>query len=74
MGGVQGVPSPRMQGEGPWKALQDLEVQALKDCPAYGVRNVQIVAAGTGEALPGPAPCGRLLPEVWRFITDDLGK
>jgi len=25
----------------------------VKDCPAYGARNVQKVAAGTGEALPG---------------------
>jgi hypothetical protein len=27
------------------------------DSPAYGARNVQIVTAGTGEALPGPGPC-----------------
>ena len=26
----------------------------MKDSPAYGAWNVQIVAAGTGEALPGP--------------------
>ena len=26
----------------------------MMDSSAYGVRNVQIVAAGTGEALPGP--------------------
>jgi hypothetical protein len=37
---------------------EGLEVQALKDFPAYGARNVQIVVAGTGEALPGPATCG----------------
>jgi hypothetical protein len=37
---------------------EDLEVQALKDSPAYGARNVQTVAAGTGETLPGPATCG----------------
>jgi hypothetical protein len=42
---------------------EDLEVQASKDSPAYGARNVQIVAAGTGEALPGPATCGSVLPE-----------
>jgi hypothetical protein len=40
------------------EGAEDLEVQALKDSPAYGARNVQIVAAGTGEALPGPATCG----------------
>jgi hypothetical protein len=32
---------------------EDLEVQASKDSSAYGARNVQTVAAGTGEALPG---------------------
>lgn len=31
---------------------------AVRDPPAYGAWNVQIVAAGTGEALPGPAICG----------------
>jgi hypothetical protein len=40
------------------EGAEDLEVQALKDSPAYGARNVQIVTAGTGEALPGPAACG----------------
>jgi hypothetical protein len=40
------------------EGAEDLKVQALKDSPAYGARNVQIVAAGTGEALPGPATCG----------------
>ena len=40
------------------EGAEDLDVQALKDSPAYGARNVQIVAAGTGEALPGPATCG----------------
>lgn len=42
---------------------EDLEVQASKDSPAYGARNVQTVAAGTGETLPGPATCGQVLPE-----------
>ena len=40
------------------EGAEDLDVQAPKDSPAYGVRNVQIVAAGTGEALPGPVTCG----------------
>jgi hypothetical protein len=40
------------------EGAEDLEVQALKDSPAYGARNVSMVAAGTGEALPGPAICG----------------
>lgn len=39
------------------EGAEDLNVQALKNSPAYGARNVQIVAAGTGEALPGPAIC-----------------
>jgi hypothetical protein len=40
------------------EGVEDLDVQALKDSPAYGARNVQIVTAGTGEALPGPVTCG----------------
>ena len=40
------------------EGAEDLEVQALKDSPAYGARNVSRVAAGTGEALPGPVTCG----------------
>ena len=36
---------------------EDLNVQASKNSPAYGVRNVRIVTAGTGEALPGPVTC-----------------
>jgi hypothetical protein len=55
------------------EGAEDLEVQALKDSPAYGARNVQMVAAGTGEALPGPATCG-VVAGARRSITDDLGK
>jgi hypothetical protein len=57
MGGVQGVPSRRNTVKA-MEDAEDLEVQASKDSPAYGARNVQIVAAGTGETLPGPATCG----------------
>jgi len=39
------------------EGAEDLNVQALKNSPAYGARNAQIVATGTGEALPGPATC-----------------
>jgi hypothetical protein len=39
------------------EAAKNLEA-AVKDSPAYGARNVSIVTAGTGEALPGPAACG----------------
>ena len=53
---------------------EDLNVQASKNSPAYGVRNVRIVAAGTGEALPGPATCGNIVAGGWCPITDDLGK
>jgi hypothetical protein len=56
------------------EGAEDLEVQAPKDSPAYGARNVQIVAAGTGEALLGPATCGAGVAGAWRSITDDLGK
>lgn len=45
------------------EGVEDLEVQTLRDSPAYGARNVQIVAAGTGEALPGPVTCGIVLLE-----------
>jgi len=40
------------------EGAEDLDAQALKNSPAYGARNVRIVAAGTGEALPGPVTCG----------------
>ena len=40
------------------EGAEDLNVQALKNSPAYGARNVRIVAAGTGEVLPGPVTCG----------------
>ena len=30
----------------------------MKNSSAYGARNVSMVAAGTGEALPGPVTCG----------------
>ena len=39
-------------------------MQALKDSPAYGARNVQIVTAGTGEALRDPATCANVLLEL----------
>jgi ABC-type tungstate transport system permease subunit len=39
------------------EGTEDLEEQVPKDSSAYGARNVRIVAAGTGEALPGPADC-----------------
>ncbi len=45
----------------------------MKDSSAYGARNVQKVAAGTGEALPGPATCV-VLSEVSCSITGDPGK
>jgi hypothetical protein len=42
------------------EGAEDLDVQAPKDSPAYGARNVSRVATGTGEALPGLATCGRV--------------
>ena len=50
------------------EGAEDLDVQALKDSPAYGARNVQIVAAGTGEALPGPMTCGFSLSSEQRAL------
>jgi hypothetical protein len=45
----------------------------VRDSPAYGARNVSMVAAGTGEALPGPVACGSVAG-AWRPITGDPGK
>ena len=45
----------------------------MMDSSAYGVRNVQIVAAGTGEALPGPMTVEEVVG-ARRLITDELGK
>ena len=44
----------------------------MMDSSAYGVRNVQIVAAGTGEA-PGPKTVEEVIG-ARRPITDELGK
>jgi hypothetical protein len=45
------------------EGAEDLEVQVLKNSPAYGAWNVPTVAAGTGETLPGPVTCGNVLSE-----------
>jgi len=62
------------------EGAEDLDVQALKDSPAYGARNVQIVAAGTGEALPGPGDLriscpqsGALYNRPHREVSCELG-
>lgn len=52
------------------EGVEDLDVQAPKSSPAYGVWNVQKVTAGTGEALPGPMTCGIVIGEL-RSITGD---
>jgi hypothetical protein len=46
------VPSRGNHGEGHGSG-EDPGGAAARDCPAYGARNVQKVATGTGEALPG---------------------
>ncbi len=46
------------------EGTEDLDVQVLKDSPAYGGGTVSTVAAGTGEALPSPVIC-----EVFRVAT-----
>ena len=46
---------------------------AVMDSSAYGVRNVQIVEAGTGEALPGPMTAEEVVGARCP-ITDELGK
>lgn len=54
-------PSPAHQGEGHGRG-EEPENAASRNLPAYGARNVRTVAVGTGEALPGPVPCG-VVPE-----------
>jgi hypothetical protein len=67
------VPSPRIQGEGHGSGEEPGRA-AVKDSPAYGARNVSRVAAGTGEALPGPAACGVGAAGARCPITGDPGK
>ena len=55
------MPSPLVTGRRPWKR-EDLKAQPPKNPPAYGARNVRIVVAGTGEALPGPGSAIREQP------------
>ena len=67
------MPSPRNQGEGHGSG-EEPGGAAVKDSSAYGARNVQIVAAGTGEALPGPVTCGMMSLERRCPITGEPGK
>jgi hypothetical protein len=46
----------------PWKGCRAW-IAALMYLPAYGAWNVKTVAAGTGEALPGPMVCVLVLSE-----------
>ena len=57
MGGCRECRAPEIRAKA-MEGAEDLNMQALKNSPTYGVRNVRIVAAGTGEALPGPVTCG----------------
>ena len=57
MGGCRECRAPEIRVKAT-EGAEDLNVQALKDSPAYGAWNVRIVATGTGEALPGPVTCG----------------
>ena len=57
MGGCRECRAPEIRAKA-MEGAEDLNVQALKNSPAYGARNVRIVAAGTGEARPGPVTCG----------------
>lgn len=60
--GGQGSAEPLEIGAKAMEAAESLEA-AVRNSPAYGARNVSRVAAGTGEALPGPVACGFVLPE-----------
>jgi hypothetical protein len=39
------------------EGTEDLDVQVLKNSPAYGTWNVSTPSTGTGEALPSPIIC-----------------
>jgi len=56
LGGCRECRAPEIRVKA-MEAVESLEY-SREDSSAYGVRNVQIVTAGTGEALPGPAACG----------------
>src|SRR6266516_1625331 len=66
-------PSPGSQGEGHGKG-EEPGCAAPRNLPAYGALNVQKVAAGTGEALPGPGGLRKLAVGATRPITGDSGK
>jgi hypothetical protein len=53
----RGGAEPRVSRRRPWKGRGILE-RVPRNLPAYGAWNVEKVAAGTGEALPGPTACG----------------
>ncbi|MGB2950781.1 MAG: hypothetical protein WBB62_19715 [Rhodococcus sp. (in: high G+C Gram-positive bacteria)] len=46
------------------EGTEDLDVQVLKNSPAYGTWNVSIVATGTGETLPSPIICAVFMSVV----------
>ena len=73
MGGCRECRAPEIRAKA-MEGAEDLDVQALKNSPAYGARNVQIVTAGTGEALPGPMACAVVPSEASRSITGHTGK
>jgi hypothetical protein len=56
------------------EGAEDLDVQAPKAFSAYRVRNVQIVAAGTGGGPPLPDDLRNRVAGASRPITSDPGK
>lgn len=66
---IKGEPSRANHGEGQGSG-EDPGSAAAKNSPAYGVWNVQIVTAGTGEALADRSRL-RNSVEVRRPITGD---
>jgi len=56
LGGEKREPSLGIQGEGHGSG-EDPGGATVKNSPAHGAWNVQKVATGTGEALPGPVVC-----------------
>jgi hypothetical protein len=56
------------------EAAKSLEATRKGLPGVWGAERPERVAAGTGEALPGPAACGFVAAGAWRPITGDPGK
>jgi hypothetical protein len=72
--GERGGAEPFEIGVKAMEAVKSLEAQQSRTPQRMGVRNVSMVAEGTGQALPGPVACGESSPKAVCPITGDPGK